>query len=139
MPKMHPQRAMKASASSSSYVRLFIRKMFHLLCVLHLISVVTVKHSAVTALKSYTNNIASNKYSMRVNQQEMELDYTEMRGNNEWWLLLNVIFYYGFTFCCGVPFWENVTYLKNVWWRLTVGFSLELRFQGCFWLFFTQI
>lgn len=68
-----------------SNVRPFLRKMFYLLCVLQLISVATVKNSAVTAVnayqKSYTSVVASNKYSKQANQQEIELDYTEMRGN----------------------------------------------------------
>lgn len=76
----------KNPRSEMSNVRLYLRQML-LLCVLHLISLATIKNSAVAAVngyqKSYTSVVASNKYSKQANQQEMELDYTEMRGNNK--------------------------------------------------------
>ncbi|XP_063699367.1 epidermal growth factor receptor [Culicoides brevitarsis] len=52
-----------------------------LMCVMHLIAIAIWQNSAVAAFKSsYTNVVGSNKYTkLANNQQEMELDYREMR------------------------------------------------------------
>uniref|UniRef100_A0A336M4Y9 CSON012210 protein n=1 Tax=Culicoides sonorensis TaxID=179676 RepID=A0A336M4Y9_CULSO len=65
-----------------------LRKLFYLICVFDLITFyVSFGNFAVEAAigysATYTNNgNAANKYSKQTNQQEMELDYTEMRGDS---------------------------------------------------------